>query len=162
MTRLRRGLARLLGARPPLLQVGAVCLDPATGKVLLITSRGTGRWIIPKGWPMPGRSLAEAALQEAWEEAGVRAKSGEEMGSYHYDKDQDRGFAVPVEVRVFLVAVEALAEDFPERGERRRRWFAPSEAAGLVAEPELAALLRTLASPPSPAASPPALPPARA
>ena len=94
MTRLRRGLARLLGARPPLLQVGAVCLDPATGRVLLITSRGTGRWIIPKGWPMPGRSLAEAALQEAWEEAGVRAKTGEEMGSYHYDKDQDRGFAV--------------------------------------------------------------------
>ena len=156
MSALRRRIGRLMGARQPALQVAALCVDGDTGKVLMITSRGTGRWIIPKGWPMPGRSLAEAALQEAWEEAGVRAKTGEEMGSYHYDKDQDRGFAVPVEVRVFLVAVEALADDFPERGERRRRWFAPSEAAGLVAEPELAALLRMLASPPSPAALPPA------
>lgn len=147
MTRLRRGLARLLGARPPLLQVGAVCLDPATGRVLLITSRGTGRWIIPKGWPMPGRSLAEAALQEAWEEAGVQAEAGDDLGRYHYDKDQDRGFAVPVEVRAFLVPVRALAEDWPERGQRTRRWFTPREAAALVAEPELAVLLRKLAPP---------------
>lgn len=148
MTGLRRCLARLLGARPPLMQVGAVCLDPATGQVLLITSRGTGRWIIPKGWPMPGRTLAEAALQEAWEEAGVRAEAGEDLGRYHYDKDQDRGFAVPVEVRVFLVPVQALAEDYPEQGARSRRWFTPAEAAGRVAEPELAALLGTLAHKP--------------
>ena len=128
MTGLRRRLARWLGARQPLMQVGAVCLDLATGRVLMITSRGTGRWIIPKGWPMPGRTLAEAALQEAWEEAGVRAEAAEDLGRYHYDKEQDRGFAVPVEVRVFLIRVGALAE-----------------AAGLVAEPELAALLAALA-----------------
>lgn len=144
MTALRRRLARWLGARPPLMQVGAVCLDPDTGRVLLITSRGTGRWIIPKGWPMAGRTLAQAALQEAWEEAGVRAEAGEELGRYHYAKQQDRGFAVPVEVRAFLVPVQALAEDWPERGARTRRWFAPREAAALVAEPELAALLAAL------------------
>ena len=150
MTGLRRRLARWLGARQPLMQVGAVCLDPATGRVLMITSRGTGRWIIPKGWPMPGRTLAEAALQEAWEEAGVRAEAAEDLGRYHYDKQQDRGFAVPVEVRVFLIRVGALAEDHPERGQRIRRWFMPAEAAGLVAEPELAALLAALARRPFP------------
>ena len=144
MRGLRRRLARLLGARHPRLQVGAVCLDPATGQVLMITSRGTGRWIIPKGWPIPGRSLAQAALQEAWEEAGARARAVGELGCYHYDKAQDRGFAIPVEVRVFLAHVEDLAGDWPEGAARSRRWFSPAEAAALVAEPELAALLAAL------------------
>lgn len=144
MRDLRRRLARFLGARQPTLQVGAVCRDPSTGRVLLITSRGTGRWIIPKGWPMPGHTLAEAALQEAWEEAGVRAHAVAELGSYHYEKAQDRGFAIPVEVRVFLAHVTELAGDWPEVDTRSRRWFAPAEAAGLVAEPELSRLLMAL------------------
>lgn len=153
MKTLRRHMARLLGARPPRLQAGAVCRDPATGEVLLITSRDTGRWIIPKGWPMAGRTLAQAALQEAWEEAGVRAGTAEELGVYHYDKAQDEGFAIPVEVQVFLVPVRALADHWPEQHQRNRRWFPPSTAAGLVAEPELAALLARLAQrqPPAPA-----------
>ncbi|MBB1498747.1 NUDIX hydrolase [Paracoccus sp. MC1862] len=145
MKDLRRRLARFLGARTPRLQAGAICRDPATGKVLLITSRDTGRWIIPKGWPMPGRTLAQAALQEAWEEAGVHAHAAEDLGIYHYDKTHDRGFAIPVEVRVFLVPVEALADCWPEQPQRTRRWFAPEKAAGLVSEAELAALLSTLA-----------------
>jgi len=120
-------------------------LEPATGEVLMITSRGTGRWIIPKGWPMPDRTLAQAALQEAWEEAGVRAAGVAELGRYHYDKAEDRGFAIPVEVRVFLAPVTGLADDYPERDERTRRWFPPAEAASLVAEPELATMLRALA-----------------
>ncbi len=153
MRGLRRHMARLLGARPPRLQAGAVCRDPATGEVLLITSRDTGRWIIPKGWPMAGRTLAQAALQEAWEEAGVRAGTAEELGVYHYDKAQDEGFAIPVEVQVFLVPVGTLADQWPEEAQRHRRWFPPRTAAGLVAEPELAALLARLAhqQPPTPA-----------
>lgn len=151
MTGLRRRLARLLGARSPRLQAGAICRDPQTGRVLLITSRGTGRWIIPKGWPMPGRSLAQAALQEAWEEAGVRAADAQELGSYHYEKVQDEGFSIPVEVQAFLVPVEQLDDHWPEQVQRTRRWFAPGEAAALVAEPELAALLTTLAQRPAPA-----------
>ena len=141
---LRRRLGRLLGARSPALQVAALCVDPATGRVLMITSRGTGRWIIPKGWPMPGRTLVDAALQEAWEEAGVRATAGPDLGIYHYDKMQDHGFAIPIEVRVFLAPVDQLADAFPEAGKRRRQWFAPAEAAKLVAEPELAAIIRAL------------------
>mgnify|MGYP002151616608 CR=1 FL=1 len=117
------------------MQVAALCLDDATGNVLLITSRGTGRWIVPKGWPMPGRTLAEAAMQEAWEEAGVKGRIVQaEIGRYHYDKEQERGFAVPIEVRVFPLYVDDLDDRFPERGERKRRWFPPHEAAQLVAE----------------------------
>lgn len=141
----RERLARLIGRRPPDMQVAALCLNEATGDVLLVTSRGTGRWIVPKGWPMPGRSLADAARQEAWEEAGVRGRVGEvEIGRYHYDKDQDRGFAIPVEVRVFPLYVDGLERDFPEAHERKRRWFTPEDAARMVAETGLKQLLRGL------------------
>ena len=119
------------------------------GEVLLVTSRGTGRWIIPKGWPMSGRSMAEAALQEAWEEAGVRPQPDApmlELGRYHYDKMQDSGFGIPVEVRVFVVPVDTLADQWPEQAQRSRRWFPPAQAAAMVAEPELAALLRGVAA----------------
>ncbi|WP_246026784.1 NUDIX hydrolase [Paracoccus luteus] len=138
---IRDRLGRLLGGRVPVMQVGALCRDPDTGRVMLITSRGTGRWIIPKGWPMPGLSLAEAALREAWEEAGIRAGDAAEIGRYRYDKVQSRGFAIPVEVRVFGAGVQALDDEYPEAGQRTRRWFDPETAAGLVDEPDLARLI---------------------
>lgn len=138
----RNKLGRIIGRRPAEMQVAALCLNDATGDVLLITSRGTGRWIVPKGWPMPGRTLAEAAMQEAWEEAGVRGRIGHaEIGRYHYDKEQERGFAIPVEVRVFPLYVDVLNDSFPERGERKRRWFPPHEAARMVAEAGLKRIL---------------------
>lgn len=142
---LRSSIDLLLGKRPPAMQVGAICRSKSTGKVLLITSRGTGRWIIPKGWPMEGRSLADAALQEAWEEGGVKGVIAQrEMGRYHYGKAQDSGFAVPVEVRVFLIEVDELFQDFPESDERQRQWYHPVDAAKLVDEPELADILARL------------------
>ncbi|WP_374425212.1 NUDIX hydrolase [Paracoccus sp. (in: a-proteobacteria)] len=141
----RNRLGRIIGKRPAEMQVAALCLDDATGNVLLITSRGTGRWIVPKGWPMPGRTLAEAAMQEAWEEAGVKGRIVQaEIGRYHYDKEQERGFAVPIEVRVFPLYVDDLDDRFPERGERKRRWFPPHEAAQLVAEAGLKRILQGL------------------
>ncbi|WP_323716642.1 NUDIX hydrolase [Paracoccus aminovorans] len=144
----RDRLARLLGRRPPEMQVAALCLDETTEQVLLVTSRGTGRWIVPKGWPMPGRSLAGAAMQEAWEEAGARGRIGDaEIGRYHYDKDQDHGFAIPVEVRVFPLWVDRLEDRFPEADQRQRRWFAPDEAARMVAESGLRRILRALPAP---------------
>src|SRR3569623_26252 len=55
-------------------------------KVLLITSRGSRRWVIPKGWPMPDRSPAQAAAQEAYEEAGVVGTPADKaLGAYAYD-----------------------------------------------------------------------------
>ena len=147
----RNFLGRMLGRRPPALQVGALCLQAETGSVLLVTSRGTGRWIIPKGWPMDGRSVGGAALREAWEEAGVRGEVEETaFGRYSYDKKLTKGLSAPVEVQVHLVRVEGLDTNFPERKQRQRRWFTPAEAAGLVDEAGLARLLRRLPSPAAP------------
>lgn len=142
----RRSLHMILGRRPPALQVGAICRKPDTGEVLLITSRDTGRWVIPKGWPMEGHSLAHAALQEAWEEAGVRGKVGmSELGRFRYDKRQNSGFALPVEVALYPVEVLELTDDFPEFDERHREWFQPAQAAELVQETGLKSVLRGLA-----------------
>lgn len=147
MNMLRRAINMLLGKRPLSLQVGALCLDAKTGQVLLITSRGTGRWVIPKGWPMEGHSLPGAAAREAWEEAGVEGRIiHEEIGRYGYDKEQDSGFAVPVEVAVFPLHVEKCRQDFPESEQRERRWFTPDEAVPLVAEAGLKRILQSLTS----------------
>ncbi|MBW7056193.1 NUDIX hydrolase [Paracoccus bogoriensis] len=145
MNALVRSLRLVLGRRPPAMQVGAVCRDPVSGDVALVTSRDTGRWVIPKGWPMAGRSLSGAAAQEAWEEAGLRGHvHNAELGRYRYDKTQDAGFAIPVETRVFLLDVTEAVEDFPEACQRRRRWFAPEDAARMVAEPGLKRILLAL------------------
>lgn len=136
-------LAGLLTGRRFALQVGAICRCPSSGDVLLITSRGTGRWVIPKGWPMRGKSLSVAAEIEAWEEAGVRGRIGTtEIGRFRYNKT--RKGVTPVEVRVFLLEADCLTADFPEAGQRRRRWFSPAEAAASVAEPGLGQILLSL------------------
>ncbi|MGR3804372.1 MAG: NUDIX hydrolase [Marinibacterium profundimaris] len=134
--------------RPNLLQTGALChrREGDRTQVLMISSRGTGRWIIPKGWLMRGKNAGEAALVEAWEEAGVRAvlASDRPIGSYVYDKITKRGLPVSVETLVFSVEVQALEDDFPETGQRQRRWVDPDEAAGMVAEPGLKQILLDL------------------
>jgi len=134
--------------RPPECQVAALCCrDGENGpQVLLITSRDTGRWIIPKGWLMEGKSAAEAAQIEAWEEAGVQHADllPDPIGSFSYDKRLDDGYANPVKVQVFRLNVSQLADIYPEVRERRRAWVPPSEAAEKVDEPELKAILRDL------------------
>ncbi|WP_282091141.1 NUDIX hydrolase [Epibacterium ulvae] len=134
--------------RPRRLQTAALCLrqNGEDKEVLLITSRDTGRWIIPKGWPMNGKTCAEAALQEAWEEAGVTKSSitSTPLGTYNYDKRLKHGAIEPVTVLIYEVQVGHLADEFPEVSERKRAWFTPVKAATLVAEPELQAVLRAL------------------
>ena len=74
---------------PPHLQVAALCWRRSGKglKILLITSRDTGRWVIPKGWPMRNRSNAQAAAREAYEEAGLRGDVSERsVGIYTYLK----------------------------------------------------------------------------
>lgn len=146
MTRsLREDLETMPDLRTVATQVGALCLDEKTGKVLLITSRGTGRWIIPKGWPMADRNLAGSALQEAWEEAGVTGVIEDEAtGRYGYHKVYANGIASVV-VQVFRLRVKKLSKDYPEAKQRQRKWFSPRKAAELVAEPQLQELLRGLA-----------------
>jgi 8-oxo-dGTP pyrophosphatase MutT (NUDIX family) len=114
-----------------------------TIKVLIITSRETRRWVIPKGWPMKDRSAAEAAAQEAYEEAGVIGEANPApVGSFGYGKRLRAGAVHDVTVVVYAleVFVEQLA--FPEQGQREKLWTTPAEAAERVDEPELKALIQ--------------------
>jgi 8-oxo-dGTP pyrophosphatase MutT (NUDIX family) len=113
-------------------------------EILLVTSRGTRRWVIPKGWPMRKRSPSEAAAREAYEEAGLegRIETEQPIGSYRYEKRLGNGEVAEVEVSIFLLRVARQLDTWPEQGQRQTAWFCPSEAADKVAEPELAAILR--------------------
>lgn len=139
------GFLRPLLRRPERVQLAALCYRAAgdDAEVLLVTSRDTGRWIIPKGWPIDGKDSGETALQEAWEEAGVREGRAETeaVGTYTYKKRFNSGWSAPVKTIVYPVAVTQLRNAFPEADQRERGWFRPQEAAGLVQEPELKQLL---------------------
>jgi 8-oxo-dGTP pyrophosphatase MutT (NUDIX family) len=112
-------------------------------QVLLITSRETRRWVIPKGWPMKDRTPGQAAAQEAYEEAGVIGEAAARpIGAYTYGKRLRDGTVQAVEVQVFPVEVLVERLAFPEQGQRDKRWLAPSEAAEMVDEPELQAIIR--------------------
>ncbi|WP_346728823.1 NUDIX hydrolase [Paroceanicella profunda] len=116
--------------------------------MLLITSRGTGRWVLPKGWPIKGLSGAGAALREAYEEAGVEGEAGPEpVGRYAYDKILDSGLPLPCEAAVYAVRVTRMLERYPEQGQRRLAWHSPVRAAELVAEPGLQTLLTGFRAP---------------
>ena len=115
-------------------------------EVLLITSRDTRRWVIPKGWPIKGLTGAKTAAQEAWEEAGLRGKAAaKKLGAYHYDKRLRTGRLQHVRVSVYALQVTEEAEEWPEKAQREKFWTTPSEAAPLVHEPELTALISRFA-----------------
>ncbi|MDC0658270.1 NUDIX hydrolase [Leisingera sp. SS27] len=148
LTRAWNEIIKPMLQRPARVQVAALCCrSGADGKeVLMITSRGTGRWILPKGWPVEGKDGPESALQEAWEEAGVKPASitPQPIGEYHFTKRHDNGTEEPVTTLIFEVEVEQLEDDYPESSERTRQWMNPAEAAGLVDEPELRDILHRL------------------
>ncbi|OED48187.1 NUDIX hydrolase [Rhodobacteraceae bacterium (ex Bugula neritina AB1)] len=148
LTRAWEEIIKPMLQRPARVQVAALCSrSGADGKeVLMITSRGTGRWILPKGWPIEGKDGPESALQEAWEEAGVKANgiSPQPVGEYHFTKRHDNGTEEPVTTLIFEAEVAQLEDDYPESSERTRQWMKPAEAADLVDEPELQEILRRL------------------
>jgi 8-oxo-dGTP pyrophosphatase MutT (NUDIX family) len=111
-------------------------------EVLLITSRETRRWVIPKGWPIKGLKSPQTAAREAFEEAGVEGEVAKKVGVYHYDKRLRSGRLQKVRVAVYPLKVATEAEAWPEAGQREKLWIAPQSAAELVQEPELAAILR--------------------
>lgn len=111
-------------------------------EVLLITSRDTRRWVVPRGNPIPGKSPAESAAQEAFEEAGIVGEvEPETIGAYAYEKRRRLGAVVPALVHLFRMRVAEERDDWPEKGQRERRWFAAEEAAAAVHETELARLI---------------------
>jgi 8-oxo-dGTP pyrophosphatase MutT (NUDIX family) len=113
---------------------------------LLITSRETGRWVLPKGWPMKGKKPHACAALEAFEEAGVKGKIGKRaVGCYRYVKRLPKDAAVACSVDVYPLIVERQMKRWPEQDQRSFGWFSACEAASLVDEDELAILIESFA-----------------
>lgn len=115
-------------------------------RILLVSSRETRRWVIPKGWPMKDRSDPDAAAQEAYEEAGLKGViAAQPFGEYPYLKRLKNGQARLINVDVFPFEVSAQLETWPEQGQRTLEWMTPVEAALAVQEPELRDLIARFA-----------------
>ena len=127
-------------------QFGALCYRITDEKiqVLLITSRRTQRWILPKGWPENGMTPGESAANEAMEEAGVTGKINERpLGVYYYEKTVENGENYPCIVTIYALKVKKKWVDYQEKSERRRKWFSQKGAAKRVLEPDLALLIKS-------------------
>lgn len=125
-------------------------------RFLLITSRNTKRWIIPRGNPIPGLSPAQSAAQEAYEEAGLTGLvSAEEIGTYRYEKVRRNGTTTPANVHVFPLRTTVQSGQWPERDERQWRWFTREEAVQAVDEEGLRDLIRHFTPPPTAASAVP-------
>lgn len=135
----------LLLRRPARYQVAALCWREAGEgiEILLVSSLTTQRWILPKGWPKDGRDGGGTALEEAWEEAGIRIL-GEPpvgIGRYTYQKRLRGDVPVRTIVDVYAIHIRDILDHYPEEGRRERAWVSPAEAAARIQEPELKQLL---------------------
>jgi len=111
-------------------------------EVLLVTGRRSGRWMIPKGWPVAGKSMADSAAQEAFEEAGIKGKIEKTpIGTFRHVKQHILFGRLEVDIIVHPLAVERELGDWPERGERNRKWFRLDEAAKRVDSEDLGKLI---------------------
>jgi 8-oxo-dGTP pyrophosphatase MutT (NUDIX family) len=132
-------VARRQVAALPLRRAGDGALE-----ILLVTSRGTGRWIIPKGWPSKRLRDRRAAAREARQEAGVKGKiMPKAIGSYRYVKPE-LGESCHIDVAVFLLAVVKQRKRWPEMHQRKRAWFGVLDAAEKIREPGLSSLIGSL------------------
>ncbi len=113
--------------------------------VLLVSSRGTGRWVIPKGWPKTQLTGRELAALEAFEEAGVGGDVGAEpIGSFDYTKRLHFLAWARCRVLVYPMKVTHQFVHWPEQRSRRQTWVGPEQAADLVRERGLAQILLRL------------------
>lgn len=141
---LKERIRRFFGGLPCRVQVAALPWRKTEKgcEVLLVTSRGTGRWVLPKGWPERNEEPFEAAEREAAEEAGISGfVARREFGRFYYGKTLPSGLEWRCQVQVYPMEVDRVADSWPERKKRTRRWFAAKDAARLVDEPELAELI---------------------
>jgi 8-oxo-dGTP pyrophosphatase MutT (NUDIX family) len=136
------------GAIAKRVQYGALPYRVSSGsraEFMLVTSRETRRWIIPKGWPKKGKSPRHSVAREAFEEAGVIGAVGRRpIGSFSYEKRLKNGGSVECEVRVFPLEVKRQNKQWPEKQERKVKWLSASEAAEKVKEPMLSEIIRRL------------------
>ena len=118
-------------------------------EILLVTSRTTRRWIVPKGWPIKGMKDYDAAAREAYEEAGVVGTIGKRAaGRYNYWKRLSDHFVLCT-VKLYLLEVQRQLPSWVEQGQRHCQWFKPEDAADLVDEPGLSSLIRKIAAEPA-------------
>lgn len=110
---------------------------------LLVTTRISGRWIVPKGGPIKDLKPPKSAAQEAFEEAGIRGTIGAKpLGAFAFDKTlADTGSTVPCEVWVFPLLVKRQYKNYPEAEERASRWFTPEEALAALNDAGLCELI---------------------
>ena len=125
-------------------QFAALCWRKRRGKVqiLLVTSRRRKRWIVPKGWPMDGKTPAQCAAIEAWEEAGVVGTASDTcIGVYSYARTREEEEDFPCLAMLYPIKVKSLKKKFPEVKDRRRKWVSRKKAAKMVPHKELAKLI---------------------
>jgi 8-oxo-dGTP pyrophosphatase MutT (NUDIX family) len=116
-------------------------------EILLITTRRTKRWIVPKGWPIEGLTPSASAAREALEEAGISGEvQATPIGRFHYTKEFRQRVAVPCRVDVFALKVTRQRKDWDEKESRELKWVSVAEAAQMVEEPELRKLISKFAS----------------
>jgi 8-oxo-dGTP pyrophosphatase MutT (NUDIX family) len=116
-------------------------------EILVVTTRQTRRWIVPKGWPIRGLRPAKSAAREAFEEAGVRGKiGGKPLGLFTYDKLLDEaGVNTTCEVKVYPLLVRRQSKVWPESEQRMTQWVEPSKAVALIKEPGLRKIVASFA-----------------
>jgi 8-oxo-dGTP pyrophosphatase MutT (NUDIX family) len=118
----------------------------ARTEIMLITSRETRRWIIPKGWPQKGRAPHRSAAREAFEEAGVVGKvARRSVGTFSYEKRLKNGGVALCKVRVFALQVEHQSPVWPEQKQRKVKWLSAATAAKTVKEPSLSEIILRVA-----------------
>jgi 8-oxo-dGTP pyrophosphatase MutT (NUDIX family) len=129
-------------------QYAALCWrDEGEIEILLITSRETRRWLIPKGWPIAGRQPWDSAAREALEEAGVEGTVGRAaLGTYTYEKRMAGGVLVPCSVEVYPLQVTRQRTHWREKDQRDQQWFKPADAVEHVQEQGLKQILRVFAA----------------
>jgi 8-oxo-dGTP pyrophosphatase MutT (NUDIX family) len=114
-------------------------------EVMLVTSRETQRWIIPKGWPHRGKAPHDSAAREAFEEAGVVGAVGKRsLGSFPYQKRFKNGAVMVCDVHVFPLRVKRQRKQWPEKAQRDVKWLSAEDAAETVKEPLLSEIIRRL------------------
>lgn len=135
--------------RPAAVQMAALCHRTGkSGPEVLLVKSTSGRWILPKGWPMEGKDGAETALEEAFEEAGVRKgrAEGNAIGAFETQKTLDDGPVLRCETYVYPVEVQKMTQDYPEAGQRKRRWVPVEAALDMVDDDGLRDLLSEFAT----------------
>jgi len=112
-------------------------IQDGTIEILMVTSRQTGEWIVPKGSVEDHLGPLESAIEEAWEEAGARGTiDPDPVGAYRYEK-----YGWTLEVTLYPLRVTSLEDEWLEDAEREREWVSHEAAIARVRNPGLAAVL---------------------